>query len=46
MGILFLTISFLLMAALRSDANGEFTDAKGEVVNKGFRYYTDPSFLG
>lgn len=33
-----------LWPALRSDANGEFTDAKGEVVNKGFRYYTDPSF--
>lgn len=33
-----------LWPALRSDANGEFIDAKGEVVNKGFRYYTDPSF--
>lgn len=33
-----------LWPALRSDANGEFTDAKGEVVNKGFRYYTNPSF--
>lgn len=33
-----------LWPALRSDVNGEFTDAKGEVVNKGFRYYTDPSF--
>lgn len=33
-----------LWPALRSDINGEFTDAKGEVVNKGFRYYTDPSF--
>lgn len=33
-----------LWPALRSDANGEFTDTKGEVVNKGFRYYTDPSF--
>ena len=27
-----------LWPALRSDANGEFTDTKGEVVNKGFRY--------
>lgn len=33
-----------LWPALRSDANGEFTDASGAVVNKGFRYYTDPSF--
>jgi predicted alpha-1,2-mannosidase len=32
-----------LWPALRSDANGEFTDKKGDVVNKGFRYYTDPS---
>ena len=32
-----------LWPALRSDANGEFTDRKGNVVNKGFRYYTDPS---
>jgi predicted alpha-1,2-mannosidase len=30
--------------ALRSDVNGEYTDARGEVVNNGFRYYTDPSF--
>lgn len=33
-----------LWPALRSDANGEYTNAKGEVVNHGFRYYTDPSF--
>jgi len=33
-----------LWPALRSDVNGEFTDADGQVVNKGFRYYTDPSF--
>ena len=33
-----------LWPALRSDINGEFTDAKGEVANEGFRYYTDPSF--
>jgi predicted alpha-1,2-mannosidase len=32
-----------LWPALRSDANGEFTDADREVVNKGFRYYTNPS---
>lgn len=30
--------------ALRSDANGDYTDVKGEVVNNGFHYYTDPSF--
>ncbi|MEC7783181.1 MAG: GH92 family glycosyl hydrolase [Bacteroidota bacterium] len=29
--------------ALRSDHNGEFTDAQGTVQNKGFRYYTNPS---
>ena len=33
-----------LWPALRSDVNGEYTDAAGEVVNGGFRYYTDPSF--
>lgn len=33
-----------LWPALRSDINGEFTDVKGNVVNEGFRYYTDPSF--
>ncbi len=33
-----------LWPALRSDVNGEFTDVKGNVVNEGFRYYTDPSF--
>lgn len=32
-----------LWPALRSDVNGEFTDADGEVVNKGFSYYTKPS---
>ncbi|WP_162231131.1 GH92 family glycosyl hydrolase, partial [Sunxiuqinia dokdonensis] len=32
-----------LWPALRSDVNGEFTDESGEVVNKGFRYYTNPS---
>ncbi len=33
-----------LWPALRSDVNGEYTDAKGEIANGGFRYYTDPSF--
>lgn len=32
-----------LWPALRSDTNGEFTDDNGQVVNKGFRYYTTPS---
>lgn len=32
-----------LWPALRSDANGDFTDQKGNVVNKGFDYYTEPS---
>lgn len=33
-----------LWPALRSDVNGDFTDARGETANGGFRYYTDPSF--
>jgi predicted alpha-1,2-mannosidase len=32
-----------LWPALRSDANGDFTDAAGKVQNKGFSYYTLPS---
>lgn len=32
-----------LWPALRSDINGDFTDLKGNVVNKGFDYYTEPS---
>lgn len=32
-----------LWPALRSDANGDFTDMSGKVVNKGFDYYTEPS---
>ncbi|MDR3653392.1 MAG: GH92 family glycosyl hydrolase [Paludibacter sp.] len=32
-----------LWPALRSDANGDFTDQVGNVVNKGFNYYTEPS---
>ncbi len=44
-GIFYSTLyrSFL-WPALRSDVNGDFTDENGEVVNKGFRYYTNPSF--
>ena len=34
----------LLWPVLRSDVNGEYTDEKGQIVNNGFRYYTDPSF--
>lgn len=43
-GIFYSTLyrSFL-WPALRSDANGDFTDRTGQVVNKGFRYYTEPS---
>lgn len=33
-----------LWPCLRSDVNGEYTDVLGNVVNNGFRYYTDPSF--
>lgn len=33
-----------LWPALRSDINGDYTDARGEVVNNGFDYYTNPSF--
>ncbi|SDE11149.1 alpha-1,2-mannosidase, putative [Dyadobacter soli] len=32
-----------LWPALRSDVNGEYTDAKKNVVKAGFRYYTEPS---
>jgi predicted alpha-1,2-mannosidase len=32
-----------LWPALRSDVNGDFTDQVGQVVNKGFDYYTEPS---
>lgn len=32
-----------LWPALRSDVNGEFTDASRQVVKKDFRYYTTPS---
>ncbi len=32
-----------LWPALRSDVNGDFTDMNGNVVNKGFDYYTEPS---
>ncbi|MDR1406713.1 MAG: GH92 family glycosyl hydrolase [Tannerella sp.] len=33
-----------LWPALRSDVNGDYTDATRAVANGGFRYYTDPSF--
>lgn len=33
-----------LWPALRSDVNGDFTDEKGNVINEGFHYYTNPSF--
>ncbi len=44
-GIFYSTLyrSFL-WPALRSDVNGDFTDEQGNVVNEGFRYYTNPSF--
>lgn len=32
-----------LWPTLRSDINGQFRDERGNVVNKGFRYYTTPS---
>ncbi|MAT69710.1 MAG: alpha-mannosidase [Planctomycetaceae bacterium] len=32
-----------LWPALRSDANGQFLDASGQVVSKDFDYYTNPS---
>ncbi|MBV4358662.1 GH92 family glycosyl hydrolase [Pinibacter aurantiacus] len=32
-----------LWPALRSDVNGEYTDAKHNVVKSGFDYYTEPS---
>jgi predicted alpha-1,2-mannosidase len=34
----------MLWPALRSDADGTFTGRDGKTVNRGFRYYTDPSF--
>lgn len=33
-----------LWPILLSDVNGEFVDDSGKVVNKGFRYYSNPSF--
>lgn len=33
-----------LWPILLSDVNGAFKNAKGEIVNKGFRYFSDPSF--
>ena len=34
----------MLWPALRSDVDGRFTDEQGQIVNKGFQYYTIPSF--
>ncbi len=33
-----------LWPALRSDVNSDFTDEQNNIVNKGFHYYTNPSF--
>ncbi|MDR1557316.1 MAG: GH92 family glycosyl hydrolase [Tannerellaceae bacterium] len=33
----------LLWPAVRSDIDGEFTDPHGNIVNKGFHYYTTPA---
>lgn len=33
-----------LWPILLSDANGAFRDASGKIVNKGFKYYSNPSF--
>lgn len=33
-----------LWPALRSDVNGEYTDATGQTAHANFRYYTTPSF--
>ena len=33
-----------LWPALRSDVNRDYTDVRGDVVNGGFHFYTDPSF--
>ncbi|WP_262915372.1 glycoside hydrolase family 92 protein [Niabella ginsengisoli] len=33
-----------LWPILLSDENGEFRNAKGDIINKGFKYYSDPSF--
>ncbi len=34
----------LLWPVLRSDANGDYIDNRGQKCNNGFHYYTDPSF--
>lgn len=34
----------LLWPVLRSDVSCDYTDARGNVCNEGFHYYTDPSF--
>ena len=44
-GLLYSTLyRTFLWPVLRSDANGEYRDEKGNVVKGDFRYYTDPSF--
>ena len=44
-GLLYSTLyRAFLWPALRSDANGEYRDARGQVVKADFRYYTEPSF--
>jgi len=44
-GLLYSTLyRAFLWPALRSDANGEYRDARGQVVMADFRYYTEPSF--
>lgn len=44
-GLLYSTLyRAFLWPVLRSDVNGEYRDARGEVVKGDFRYYTEPSF--
>ncbi len=44
-GLLYSTLyRTFLWPVLRSDANGEYRDEKGNVTKGDFRYYTDPSF--
>ena len=34
----------MLWPVLRSDCNGDYMDVRGQIVNTGHHYYTDPSF--
>jgi len=44
-GLLYSTLyRAFLWPVLRSDVNGEYLDARNQVVKGDFRYYTDPSF--